>query len=450
MSDNKSSKKKWLLPIGGLAALGIVAFAVSKNGQPRIEDTSGGPLPGITRAESQKFYEARKLFTHAYTIDEGLGPHFNAQSCYQCHGSPGTIGGAGTDSSIDSLVHIGMRVPGSKVALEPLKKVIGTLSKGDVEFFDNHGGPILKKLTITKELSKAIAAGCQYPVTGIPAGCEFIAPRQAPTLLGSGLINAIDEDDLTELEDIQVNQNVDMAGRVVEHRDPLTQDLRLGRFGWKDQDTSLLAAVSSMLNDGIGITSSMHPDMGTAGGINDVPRCLMPLLPSEPNDSGANQVKLTYYLSLTAPPPRGPITPEVQKGEQLFEKLQCAFCHVPELRTKEKVNVVSPDSPVPQMAYMEIEALENQPVRAYSDFLLHNMGNKMADGIPQGKARAGEWRTPPLWGLRSRKFYLHDGSAKDLNQAIKAHSGQAKPTSDAYSQLPDADKKALMAFLQSL
>jgi CxxC motif-containing protein (DUF1111 family) len=118
--------------------------------------------------------------------------------------------------------------------------------------------------------------------------------------------------------------------------------------------------------------------------------------------------------------------------------------------TSPTVYVVDPDSPVPELRYMEVKALENQEVPAYSDFLLHDMGVGLADGLPQAGAKGGQWRTTPLWGLRLKRFYLHDGRTTKLNEAITAHGGQAQEVTANYAKLPQSDKDDLLAFLKSL
>lgn len=429
--------------VGAFVALGGPA-AIFESGQ------SGAPLPGLGPGQLQKFYEARKLFTHQFTVEEGLGPRFNGSSCYQCHGQPGAIGGEGQNPQNASLLRIASRVSDSPTYGKDLRGVIATLNKKDVQYFENHGGPVVGKYSVTAQFPKIFSADCKLDTIPVPADCEFKSQRYAPQVLGLGLVSAIDDEDLMDLEDAEVEENVDMAGRAVEYKDPLTAEGRVARFGLKNQDTTLLGIVTEMMNHGLGLTSPLQPDLGTVGGINDLPRCLLPLLPPEPNDLGRIQANLTYFLALTAPPPRGKITPDVEAGEKIFTKLQCAFCHRPELHTKEHVQVVDPSSPFPDLQYIEIKALEDKPVKAYSDLLLHNMGSSLADGIPQGKAQSGEWRTAPLWGLSSRKYLMHDGSKTNLADAILAHGGQGKPSRDAFKKLPEQEKRQLYAFLQSL
>ena len=200
----------------------------------------------------------------------------------------------------------------------------------------------------------------------------------------------------------------------------------------------------------MGITTHLTPFERFSNSERQYPPCLSSVVPPEPNDDGTNLIKLTYYQSLLAPPPRGPITQQSQHGEKTFDKLQCSVCHTPIMYTAPLVKVPHPNSPAPRLWWMEVKALENQPVRAYSDFLVHPMGRELADGLSQNGAKSGEWRTTPLWGLHMRRFYMHDGRTKDLGEAITLHGGQAAEVAANYKKLPQQDKEDLLAFLKSL
>jgi CxxC motif-containing protein (DUF1111 family) len=192
--------------------------------------------------------------------------------------------------------------------------------------------------------------------------------------------------------------------------------------------------------------------------------------PADPNDDGKLVVKINFYLETLAPPPRATTTLEANRGEHVFQKMGCALCHVAKLQTGSKVFVINPDEPtlateelaaaakgapgqlrlVSQPNYIELRALENKQVHAYSDFLVHDMGPVLDDSIAQQGSTSAEWRTAPLWGLRLRKHYLHDGRARTLQEAISLHGGQAASSQKAFRQLSPAEKDSLIAFLNSL
>jgi len=134
-----------------------------------------------------------------------------------------------------------------------------------------------------------------------------------------------------------------------------------------------------------------------------------------------------------APPPRGPLSLEVKRGDLIFGKIGCAACHVPRLRTGRS----------------ETRALRHAVVAAYTDLLLHDMGQDLAD-ICLGQATPSEFRTEPLMGLRLRTHFLHDGRATTFEEAIRLHAGEAGPARDRFVSLPDDERRALLAFLKSL
>jgi CxxC motif-containing protein (DUF1111 family) len=134
-------------------------------------------------------------------------------------------------------------------------------------------------------------------------------------------------------------------------------------------------------------------------------------------------------MKFLGPPPRGPVTPEAWQGEQVFRKIGCASCHVPSFKTGASL----------------FKALSFKRFFPYGDFLLHDIWT--GDGIVQGQARPEEIRTPPLWGLRVRAPFLHDGRASTLREAVELRAGEAAESRDLYEKLPDPEKKPLVAFL---
>jgi CxxC motif-containing protein (DUF1111 family) len=153
----------------------------------------------------------------------------------------------------------------------------------------------------------------------------------------------------------------------------------------------------------------------------------------DPEDDGEDVGKFADFMTLLAPIPRGHITPSVIAGEEVFNRIGCAKCHVSALTT----------APSP------IAALNQVTFNPYSDFLLHRMG-ALGDGIEQGQAAGDEMRTAPLWGLRFRRRFLHDGRATTPSAAIEAHDGAAMEAAQAFRGLTAADRQALLHFLDSL
>lgn len=435
-----------------VAVLGAIAWPYLTSVKISHSDDGklGKPVPGLTIEQRRKFDLTETAFRKEFTPEEGLGPLFNGRSCFECHGQPGAIGGEGRDVASTGVVRIGSLNPTSHLFGKPPKEVAHLTEDPDVQTFLLKGGPALERKSITSEFPNKYPEDCQVEIGTIPTGTQFISMRHAGPLFGFGLIEAIADEDITSNIFKELDQNPKMAGRSVAQDDPLTKSLHIGRFGWKCQRANLMLFSAEALDVEMGITTPvlLHPK--SAEGISKFPHKLIPMLPHEPNDNGKLMTQMAYFQALLASPPRGPITDEVKRGEQVFNKLQCSVCHIPEMHTRAQVFLADPESPFPRLKYIEVEALENKPVRAYSDFLIHNMGPGLADGLPQNGAGGGEWRTTPLWGLRNKKFLLHDGRTNDLNQVIALHGGQAEEASKAYALLDERDKADLIAFLKSL
>jgi CxxC motif-containing protein (DUF1111 family) len=214
--------------------------------------------------------------------------------------------------------------------------------------------------------------------------------------------------------------------------------LQLGRFSRKAQVSSLLQQVVEAYHQDIGVTTDFLPTENVnpqAGpGADAADRVADPELPA------ATVMVVLNYLRMLAPPAPGADTERRQRGRALFDSLRCSACHVPELRT----------GPSP------IAALADRPVHLYSDLLLHDMGDGLADNRPDGGASGREFRTTPLWGLRLIRaflngdaFLLHDGRARTVEEAILQHGGEAQRARDGFAALPAEDKAALLDFVES-
>jgi len=153
----------------------------------------------------------------------------------------------------------------------------------------------------------------------------------------------------------------------------------------------------------------------------------------DPEDDGSGVEAFTDFMTFLAPPPRGAITRQVLTGELVFLKTGCAGCHLPVLETGRS----------------SIAALDRVKFFPFSDFLLHDMGS-LGDDIEQGRATGREMRTAPLWGLRARTTFLHDGGAATVSNAILAHDGQGARAKQRFNALTPNEVNDLLAFLNSL
>jgi len=383
----------------------IVACTQLTTEAPANGDTFDQPVAGLTAAEAAVFAKGDAEFGRRFSPATGLGPVFNNASCAACHSGDG------------------------RGVLENALHRIGSV---DDDFLRAIGGPQIQ--------DKAIP-GAEPEL--IPAGVA-VSTRLPPPVFGVGLIEAIpdatilsraDPDD-RDNDGISGRPNWVRAGEFVPEREPGGgAGLKLGRFGRKAQNSNLLQQVTEAYLQDIGITSDFLPvenrNPRSSVALEALDRVIDPEIPS------ATVLAVTHYIRSLAPPAPGSDNPE---GQTLFTTIKCASCHVTSMQTGTSV----------------VAALSNQPVRLYSDLLLHDMGDALADGRPDGSATGREWRTTPLWGLRLMRRFLdghallmHDGRAHSVEQAILLHGGEAKASRDAFAALTATQKRALLEYVES-
>lgn len=375
---------------------------------PSDGDLFDAPVEGLTVAEQAAFVRGDMEFGRRFSPATGLGPVFNNVSCASCHS------GDGRGRIENSLVRIG--------------------SLAD-DFLTPLGGPQIQ--------DKAIAGAHAEQV---PDGVA-VSVRLPPPVFGAGLIEAIPDATLLALAD-ETDANGDgVSGRPNwtashEYVPPAEPGggtgQRIGRFGRKAQTPSILQQVVEAYHQDIGVTSEFRPQE------NGNP--LSPLAAGNGDPAGdpevpnATVLAVVHYLRTLAPPSPGAETPSRTAGRALFASVGCAQCHVPTLTT-------GPHA---------IAALDRKPVTLYSDVLLHDMGDALADNRPDGGASGNEWRTTPLWGLRLMRqflngdaFLMHDGRARTVEAAILLHAGEALRARTAFSALTTAQRAALLDFVES-
>jgi mono/diheme cytochrome c family protein len=361
----------------------------------------GGPLAGLTVEERAAFDAGREEFVTAETRGEGLGPIFNNVSCVACHRAPAP-GGAGRIF----VTRFGRTTNG---VFDPLAEL---------------GGSLLQQ--------NGIAPGIRERV---PRQANTVARRQTTPLFGLGLIEAIPDETIQQLAD---RPSVDgVTGRAAMVTDIASGETRVGRFGWKAQQATIVAFSADAYVNEMGITNRFFPEENAPNGNQELLARFDKV--ADPEDhvdpaTGKDGVDmLTDFQRFLAPPAAGALTANGRAGKEQFTQIGCAICHVPEMQTG-----ASP-----------VTALDHKTVALYSDLLLHEMG-ALGDGIAQAAAEANEFRTPPLWGLRASAPYLHDGRAANVDAAIRAHDGEGKVARDRYVKLTPAQRAQLVEFLNSL
>ena len=403
-------RRKWIsrgVQLFGMSGVAAAVFGgTSIAGQtPPPPPPLGAPLPGLTFTEHNAWQAGLNVFTEQEQESQGLGPVFNAQSCAACHRS-GAIGGASIDMTQSRVTRIGGIVNGvySDLVAE--------------------GGPVIERHSL-----RLVDPSYPYPGEIVPLGTQFVSHRMTTPTFGDGLIEAIPWQ--TIYAGFQTPQPDGIAGKINWIANPENGYTQVGRFGWKAQIPTLhLFAGDAYLNE-IGITSATFPkDNRPQGRIDPAGSDKV----ADPEDATNDVNAVTAFMRFSAPPPPVPFDQAAFRGQQLFASMNCASCHTPVMQTGTVASL----------------ALSNRPVHLYSDLLLHHMGVSLSDGVRQGNAAGDQWKTAPLWGLRFREFFLHDGRASTVDQAILMHDGEAAAARNRYANLSSTDKAALLDFLERI
>jgi CxxC motif-containing protein (DUF1111 family) len=385
---------------------------------------------------------AQTFVTAPAPIHSGLGPLFNNTSCESCHHNDGIGLPTAGDNRSSLLMRISLPgsdehggpvpVPGYGLQVQD-KAAFGKLPEAKISMaytyqaysFDDGEGYNLRSPAYT-------LLNLYTPISG----SYLLSPRLAPPMIGLGLLEAVPESQIVAYADPNDANGDGIKGVANYVWDVTTKSVQLGRFGWKANTASIVTQVATAFNQDMGITNRILPVESSYGqvqadGLKDDPE--MP-------DSLLNALKF-YAQTLSVPARRNVTDATVKRGKQLFLLAKCGTCHRQTLTTG--VNVAFP-------------AISNQVIHPYSDMLVHNMGPGLADNRPDFKADGQSWRTAPLWGLglyekvNNPGFYLHDGRARTIVEAIMWHGGEAEQSKVYYTQLTKADRDAVLKFLYSL
>ena len=378
-------------------------------------------------------------------INPGLGPVYNNISCINCHPRDGRGRAPNSGEKLTSMLfrvslpnpngdgtQAPVPVPGFGTQLNN-RAIFGVSPEGKVIINYTEGQITTTDGTIVHLRTPSYKVTDTYQP--LPDEVE-LSPRVAPAVFGLGLLEAVPEATILALADETDNDGDGISGKPNYVWDVQKNGRSLGRFGWKANQPTLIQQVAAAYNDDIGITTALLPSENSNGQLQHDARS------DDPELSDEILEVVTFYVQTLAVPARRHLDdPNVQRGEQLFESVQCSACHIPTLRTG-----TLPDVP----------AVSNQTIHPYTDLLLHDMGPGLADNRPDFLAGGSEWRTPPLWGIGLIKTVnghtnlLHDGRARGLLEAILWHGGEAEQSRKAVQQMSTSDRAALLAFLESL
>jgi CxxC motif-containing protein (DUF1111 family) len=397
---------------------------------------------------------------------DGLGPLYNARACQACHLKDGRghppRGPLIQDRSISMFLRLSIPPENDE------QRALLTSGRANVVPEPTYGGQLQElavqghagegRMIVTyEELLVTLAGGevvslrkPSYRIEDLAYGPlhpkTMISPRLTPQMIGLGLLEAIPEADIVAREDPEDKDGDGISGRAnrvwsIEHG-----AVTLGRFGWKAGQPSILQQAAEAFAGDIGIGSWMvpyaHGDCTPVqSACRDAPHGDTKEKPGEEINAKLLSLVAFYARNLAVPARRAPTAPDVLSGKRIFTEIGCASCHVPSYRTGQS----SPD-----------EHLRDQIIWPYTDLLLHDMGEGLADGRPEGRADGREWRTAPLWGIgltgvvNGHTFFLHDGRARNLTEAILWHGGEGQRARDTFARLSPEDRQRLIDFIGSL
>jgi CxxC motif-containing protein (DUF1111 family) len=399
------------------------------------------PAPNLTDEETEFHFEGdiafgAKFVTAPAPVNPGLGPQFNHSSCDSCHvkngrGNPvlgvGPLGSqalvrVSIPSGVSSVPDGPRAVPGLGTQLQD-HAIFGLAPEARID---------LSWETVNGTYADGEAFELRRPLMSITLADGSALPREvetslrtAPPVFGLGLLEAIPEAAIIANADPEDADGDGISGRVNMVWDVLAERKMLGRFGRKANSPNILQQTAAAYLNDMGVTNPVFR------GVN-----------GESEIDTDTLIAAEFYTQSLAVPPAGSVDDEmVNKGAQLFSELGCVDCHIPSFRTGEH----------------PLAAVSNQTIFAYTDLLLHDMGEGLADNRPDFEANGREWKTPPLWGtgiarsiLGNRVTFLHDGRARSISEAILWHGGEAEMAKEKFRSLTASDRDALVRFLRSL
>jgi CxxC motif-containing protein (DUF1111 family) len=411
------------------------------------------PAPILSADQLAQFLEGSKGFAQHWVVAPsilglwGRGPTSNAEACTDCHENGGR-GRPPEDASerMHSML-VRLSIPGADPHGGPNPhRVYGDQlqNEGILGRVPPEGDPRLRWEIRSVTLAdgeivqlRAPALDLQKLSFGPLAPDVMTSARVAPALVGVGLLDAVSEDTIRALAAGEQAQGLNGRPNVV--WDVINGREALGRFGYKANQPGVEQQIVAAYHADLGVTSRWFPEENcTAAQLE----CLAEPPGGHPELPEAFLDPVLLYARALAVPARRDVGDAlVKRGEALFAFARCDGCHSPTLATGD---------------YPALPALSRQTIHPYTDLLLHDMGEGLADGRPDFRAGPRDWRTAPLWGLglsrsvNGNESLLHDGRARNLTEAILWHGGEAQSSREAFRLMPKPDREALLAFLSSL
>ncbi len=413
------------------------------------------PIKGLNNEEYDRFILGRSFFKipwveapSATTARDGLGPLFNANTCNSCHPKNGRGNLYNKDNQISRalIAKVSIKNNGSKLheRVERINGLVPEPNYGDqISINSIHGVKFEAKPNISYEKIKVIFPDGEidtllkpkYSLKELGYGKlhkdTILTFRLAPTLNGLGLIEDIKEEDILKNADEFDKDKDGISGRANYIYSPITKKIELGKYSWKASKTTLKHQIASAANSDMGLTTSIFP--------NDTCTKVQKECNDAPKSRDAIDITdlrldaIDFYLK-NRRTYSAKKTKNYKEGLKIFKSIGCAKCHITSFTTKNSVKI----SP-------------------FTDILLHDMGEGLADGRREFKATGREWRTPPLWGLslhekinKKKSRLLHDGRARDFQEAILWHEGEALKIKENYMNLNKILREKLIKFLEEV
>jgi len=466
------------------AALGVAAIAllwglraVVADDDPFGERTGGAgtvfatgrnafsfPLATLADDERTRFAIGNSFFRRNWveapastTARDGLGPHFIARSCGGCHVQDGRgkpPDWAKGEQPVGLLIRLSVPGIGAHGGVVPDPVYGDQLNVSAIQGVKPEGHVAVTWRSIPVRFDDGTSFEMRQPLYtlsdlayGAASKDLMLSPRIAPQLAGAGLIEAIPESAILANEARQAAQPGPIKGKANRTWDAHAREMRVGRFGWKANVASLAHQSAGAFLGDMGITSSLFPDEACMPSQAD---CMA--APRGTGADGAPEIdddtlrNVVFYQATLAPAARRNVRdPQVLEGQKLFARAQCDACHTPSYVTGQR-----------PFADLSSSAVERQRIWPYTDLLLHDMGEALADGRPDFGASGKQWKTPPLWGIglirevNGHQRLLHDGRADGVLEAILWHGGEAEASRRVVLGLDEAQREALVKFVESL
>jgi CxxC motif-containing protein (DUF1111 family) len=389
---------------------------------------------------------------------DGLGPHFIARSCGGCHaqdgrGAPPDLRKGLSEQPVALLIRLS--VPGANPHGGPQPEPVygDQLNNAAVQGVRAEGQITIRHDTVRGRFADGTPYTLRKPVYGFKnlgygpmAPDTMLSPRIAPQLIGVGLLEAIPEAEIERNAREQAAAGGPVRGVPNRVWDAFAEKTMTGRFGWKANVATLAHQTAGAFLGDMGITSSRFADEACTAAQADCRRAPRGAQGKAPEIDDETLGQVVFYQSTLAPPARRDAGgARLLKGQQLFIEAQCATCH--------RASYVTAEGPFPRLTS---KALSGQRIWPYTDLLLHDMGEGLADGRPDFLANGRQWKTPPLWGVgriqevNGHTRLLHDGRARGVLEAILWHGGEAQASRDRVLKMSKDERDALVKFVESL